>query len=79
MLSFVLKGHFPDLNHFVVVVGLQELQDLRAEGHEEEARGVRERLGSSPGPRRAGDENIFRLRNVHSGKALKCLSPEQIM
>ena len=31
------------------MIGLQELQDFRAEGHEEEARGVRVRLGRSPG------------------------------
>ena len=32
--------------------GLQELQNFRAEGHEEEARGLRVRPGRSPGQSR---------------------------
>ena len=49
--DFRCVTHF--LYSYLVVSGLQELQDLRAEGDEEEARGLRVGPGSPPGPRRA--------------------------
>ena len=36
----------------IVFQRLQELQDFRVEGNEEEARGFRERLGRTPGQSR---------------------------
>ena len=49
----IFWAHTQAFNIIRKISGLQELQDLRVEGHEEEARGLRERPCRPPGSRRA--------------------------